>query len=438
MPSARRRTKELASDGRAGWIARTSVRERHRALIRAQWRALSGLGSAVLAVFGTAAALVNDPLQRGVILGTGLTLSACMVTVLVVLTSGTAPLMMGEVAEQWTAQELRPLSEHGWRLVNHFGLGHGDQDHMMVGPGGVVLLETKWGGTPWSVDAGDVPFRSALEQTARNARQLSLWHGVAKHGRPVVQPVLVVWGPASQKLRDLPVRRHGSGIVVMSGDRLQEWMLRQPRDRLAGAHVKGVFRRDRPASRAPRPEGAGLAADATLLRRDGPSHRDRAGARPSHVPADLLAAQAVGVPVGLGLRRSSCACRCGGRAKTYSLAMGVALLRGGVHRPPRADCCSRGSCLHLIKNDLLVAVQQHPQADSGRGPGCAATSSVGRAAVDHRSRPGSSSGARASSAGHPLMPRAALRPMANPHVERFRSCPRRTSSAAATRRPSSA
>ena len=241
MPSVRRRSKELASDGRAGWTARTSVRERHRAFLRAQWRELSGLALAVLAVCGVAAALVHGPLQRGFILGIGVTLSASLVTALVVLNSGTAPLMMGEIAEQWTAQELRPLREHGWRLVNHFGLGHGDQDHVMVGPGGVVLLETKWGGTPWNVNAGDAPFRSALEQTARNARQLSLWHGVVKHGRPEVQPVLVVWGPAAQKLRELPVRRHESGVVVMSGDRLQKWMLRQPRDRLAGANVNGVF-----------------------------------------------------------------------------------------------------------------------------------------------------------------------------------------------------
>ena len=50
--------------------------------------------------------------------------------------------------------------------MNHFGLGLGDQDHVVVGPGGVVLVETKWGGTPWDVDAGDVFFRRALEQAA--------------------------------------------------------------------------------------------------------------------------------------------------------------------------------------------------------------------------------------------------------------------------------
>lgn len=71
-----------------------------------------------------------------------------MVRASLVLLSGTAPLMMGELAEQWTAQELRPLTKHGWRLVNHFGLGYGGQDHVLVGPGGVVLLETKSSATP--------------------------------------------------------------------------------------------------------------------------------------------------------------------------------------------------------------------------------------------------------------------------------------------------
>ena len=198
------------------------------------------LTAALLALFAVAAVFATGPLQRGLIVGAGVTLTACAVAALVVLTSGSAPLMMGELAEQWTAQELRPLREHGWKLVNHFGLGPGDQDHVVVGPGGVVLVETKWGGTPWDVDAGDVFFRRALQQAAGNARQLSLWSGVAKHGRPAVEPVLVVWGPAARVLREHPARRHDSGVVVMSGDQLRAWMLRRARDRLSATQVEGV------------------------------------------------------------------------------------------------------------------------------------------------------------------------------------------------------
>ena len=240
MPRATRRERQLASDRRAGWTARKSIRERHRQTFKTQWQPLSILASALLALFGVAAVFANGPLQRGVIVGAGVTLTACTVAALVVLTSGSAPLMMGELAEQWTAQELRPLRDHGWKLVNHFGLGHGDQDHVVVGPGGIVLVETKWGGTPWDVDGNDMYFRRALEQTRRNARQLALWHGVAKHGRPEVEGVLVIWGPAGRQLRDNDVRRHDSGIVVMSGEQLRDWMLGRGRDRLSSPQVAGV------------------------------------------------------------------------------------------------------------------------------------------------------------------------------------------------------
>ena len=241
MPLARRRERELASDRRAGWSARTSIRQRHRQTVKEQGRLLALLAATVLGLFTVAGVFVAGPLQRGVIIGTGVTFTACAVAALVILLSGSAPLMMGELAEQWTAQELRALREHGWKLVNHFGLGYGDQDHVVVGPGGVVLVETKWGGTPWDVDARHAFFRRALEQTARNAKQLALWHGVAKHGRPDVEAVLIVWGPAAQKLREHPVRRHHCGVVVMPGQNLQQWMLRRGRDRLTVSQVDGVI-----------------------------------------------------------------------------------------------------------------------------------------------------------------------------------------------------
>jgi hypothetical protein len=70
--------------------------------------------------------------------------------------TGTASTMMGDTAEQWTAQELRPLSKDGWRLINHFGLTSDDIDHLLIGPGGVFVLETKWSSTDWQSAAGRV------------------------------------------------------------------------------------------------------------------------------------------------------------------------------------------------------------------------------------------------------------------------------------------
>ena len=233
--------KQLASDNRTGVVARRSVRGRHRQLLRTHWLPLLGLGAAVFAVFLVAALFANGPLQRGIILGGGTTLAICMVVASVVLLSGTAPLMMGGIAEQWTAQELRPAQAYGWRLVNHFGLGWGDHDHVLVGPGGVVLVESKWGGTPWNLDRPDGWLQSALSQTAANAQQLSLWHGVRPHGGPSVEPVLVVWGPAAEELSKRPPQRHESGVLVMSGQELQRWLLRQGRAGLTDAQVDAIW-----------------------------------------------------------------------------------------------------------------------------------------------------------------------------------------------------
>jgi hypothetical protein len=194
----------------------------------------------MLAVAAVASLFAVGPVQRGFILGSGVTIALGAAVALVVLVSGTAPLMMGELAEQWTAQALRPLTRHGWKLVNHFGLGFGDQDHVLVGPGGVVLVETKWGATPWDLDDRDYFFQSAVAQTARNAQQLQRWQPVAGQGAKV-EPILVLWGQARRKLADVPPRRHRSGVVVMSGDQLQEWALRLGRERLSSEQVDAIW-----------------------------------------------------------------------------------------------------------------------------------------------------------------------------------------------------
>lgn len=233
--------RRLAADERAGWSARLSVRERHRALVCAQWRGLLLMALAAVTVFGIAAAFATGPLQRGVILGGGLSTTGFMLVAVVVLASGTAPLLMGESAEQWTAQELRPLGPHGWKLINHFGLGRGDHDHVLVGPGGLLLVESKWGGTPWTLDDRDTLFQSAVSQVLRNARQLTLWHEVARHGHPKVEPVLVLWGPAGRNVPDGPPRRHASGVLVLSGHQLQQWALQRGRGVLDAAQVATIY-----------------------------------------------------------------------------------------------------------------------------------------------------------------------------------------------------
>lgn len=73
------------------------------------------------------------------------------VRALVVVVSGSTHLMMGDLGEQWTREELEGLRRAGWRLVNGVRLRPaGDLDHVLIGPGVVVVVETKWGSADWT------------------------------------------------------------------------------------------------------------------------------------------------------------------------------------------------------------------------------------------------------------------------------------------------
>ena len=54
----------------------------------------------------------------------------------------------GAVGEQWTGRTLRGLESQGWRVFHDLAASHGNIDHVVVGPGGVFLLDSKrWRGS---------------------------------------------------------------------------------------------------------------------------------------------------------------------------------------------------------------------------------------------------------------------------------------------------
>ena len=53
--------------------------------------------------------------------------------------------LAGELAEQWTAQELHDLLDLGCRLVNDVSVDNRDDvGDVLVGPSGLFVLEAKW------------------------------------------------------------------------------------------------------------------------------------------------------------------------------------------------------------------------------------------------------------------------------------------------------
>jgi hypothetical protein len=49
----------------------------------------------------------------------------------------------GACGEQWTAKALRSLEAEGWTILHDVASGTGNLDHVVVGPGGVFLLDSK-------------------------------------------------------------------------------------------------------------------------------------------------------------------------------------------------------------------------------------------------------------------------------------------------------
>jgi hypothetical protein len=238
----KQREKVLASDHRAGIWARSTARNRQRFFVRKNWRILVSIAAAMGGLFAVITLFVPEGFQRGFVVGVAAASTVAALHTFVLLFSGTATTIMGDLAEQWTAQELRPLTAHGWKLVNHFGLAYGDNDHVLVGPGGVVLFETKWNGDEWKSAERDGRIQSALLQARDGGHQLARWHGLRKHGVSNVDTVVVLWGRQQDGSALLSGgRRDAQGTLVIHGKDVKDWALRQRRDRLTDQQINGIW-----------------------------------------------------------------------------------------------------------------------------------------------------------------------------------------------------
>jgi hypothetical protein len=116
----------------------------------------------------------------------------------------------GADGERRTARVARKLTKAGWQILNDLDTGRGNIDHVLVGPAGVFVLETKSVSGDASVHRGVLAVRwredprdgyKAPHLAAIVKRQSSL---VSRHleacglGRHAVQPVVVLWGGFEQ------------------------------------------------------------------------------------------------------------------------------------------------------------------------------------------------------------------------------------------------
>ncbi len=183
----RLRDRRLAGDGRAGSWVRGQAWRREVGFVRQRWAFLI-TGAAIAAAAITALAfLMPAGFVRGLFVGAMGTSFLAFAVVLVMLVTGTASTRMGAMAEQWTASELRPLRRRGWYLINHYLLG-AEIDHLLIGPTGAIVVETKWRRSAWDVSKPDARLGEAIARVQASARSVGLW----QRGLPV-RSVLFLW-----------------------------------------------------------------------------------------------------------------------------------------------------------------------------------------------------------------------------------------------------
>lgn len=237
--ASRRRERELASDVRAGSWARSRARVAQRVFWRRNWRVVVAFAAIVLVPGALASWLIPSPFVGGVILGVALATVPGVIWPWTVLVTGTGPVMMGDQAERWTAHELRTLRGHGWQLVNHFLLRRDDVDHVLIGPGGVWAVETKWSSS-WESPFAQERLRSAADQARSSARSMSLWTPMRTRGLKV-RPVVVLWGGGLRDLDPAERVRWVDDVPVVVGTSLAAWVRALPGDLLDGDTVASAY-----------------------------------------------------------------------------------------------------------------------------------------------------------------------------------------------------
>lgn len=118
-----------------------------------------------------------------------------------------------------TAEQLRPLRKRGWRVAGDSSLA--------VGPGGVLVVATKWRSHPTDDD-----LTWAADHVRRTRRE------VAARVRPVVGdapviPLVVVWGDGDE---ELPTAL--DGVAIVRGRDLPTWLAELHGDLLAPSLVE--------------------------------------------------------------------------------------------------------------------------------------------------------------------------------------------------------
>lgn len=228
-----RRMRSLASDERAGSAARRRAAElqletlrRHRRIIPI----LSALYVVVASMIWFFAGWIRE-----FALGAWTASIVAMGHHVVWQLSGAANHELGALGEQWTAQALRELRPSGWRLINDIHFENWNIDHLLVGPGGIVVVETKTTSKSWTGREQQPWIVKGAEQAGRYSRSMRNYLRRYAGDAPVAG-VVVLWPD-----RDEFPTREIDGVTVVGGRSLAAFIGSLPAGQLDEGGIDTVY-----------------------------------------------------------------------------------------------------------------------------------------------------------------------------------------------------
>jgi hypothetical protein len=225
--SDRRRRRALASNERAGQYSRDQAWKQVKDFSRRSWWLLIII-PVVFFVASVPLMLKFEGVARGTVLGASVASGLWFDAWIAVVWTGAASKFMGVNGELWTADELRKLDDKGWRLINGLHLNDPyDIDHVAVGPGGVLVVESKWSASAWPLNGPGPKFMEgqlskAAFQAQKNAKEVGDFIGDTVPDIPVTA-IAVFW--SGTRSEGVGWRTWGDGRTVLThGPDFRRWL----------------------------------------------------------------------------------------------------------------------------------------------------------------------------------------------------------------------
>jgi hypothetical protein len=203
--------------GRAGTAVRLRARRGRIAWVRKEARLLVAMLTAYV-VMALVVYMIQPPASRPYF-GGGLSEEHGFFWLL--SQDGFDRVRLGAEAKRWTSSTLRKARRAGWKVVDSIPFEGFDVDHVLVGPGGIYAIETKFTSASWHVTEGRLvsPFGDPIWQARYGARKIKLLLG-SRGKDVVVSAVVLAWGKGA---RTLP-RSCVEGVIVLPGRGIRTWM----------------------------------------------------------------------------------------------------------------------------------------------------------------------------------------------------------------------